>query len=465
MTTLLLRTMPSRSGAVTASSRRRDRPGFTDLQQIPVVPPIGLDTAFVLVSFEGPDRYSKAGGLGVRATGLSEGLASLGFDTHLFYVGDPDAPGSESRCQGRLHLHRWCQWLSKHHRAGVYDGEEAKREDLCRSLPPYLVDAVVGPRARSGRKVVVICEEWQTADLACQVGEELQRAGWGDRAVVWWNANNTYGFDWIDWPRLSRATTVLAVSRWMRHVLRARGVDARVVPNGVPRRLLTAPGRSIVGPPRRRATGREVYFKMARWSAEKGWPQVLDAVAAMKQRGRRPALIARCGGPDSATGLIGPEASARGLTIRELDRPEQLLDVGIANDAGSLADVTHLRFPVSEGLARYLYATADAVLANAAYEPFGLVGLEAMAAGGLVFTSGTGEDYAVDRHNAVVLQTLDPMEIVDRTGEVLVGPDRGLGLRTKARETAWRYEWLNLLRSHLLRPGVSGDLGPPPRLP
>ncbi|MDX2061302.1 MAG: glycosyltransferase [Gemmatimonadales bacterium] len=239
----------------------------------------------------------------------------------------------------------------------------------------------------------------------------------------------------------------------MRQVLRSRGVDARVVPNGVPRRLLVDL-RSVTGPSRRRRTGREVYFKMARWSAEKGWLQVLDAVAVMKQRGRRPALIARCGGPDSTTGTIGPEASARGLTVRELDRPAQIAELGLTNDAGSLADVTHLRFAVSEALARQLYATADAVLANAAYEPFGLVGLEAMAAGGLVFTSGTGEDYAVDRHNAAVLETLDPMEIVERSAEIFASPDRGLGLRTSALETATCYEWLNLLRAHLLRPEV-----------
>ena len=39
------------------------------------------------------------------------------------------------------------------------------------------------------------------------------------------------------------------------------------------------------------------------------------------------------------------------------------------------------------------------------------VGLEAMAAGGIVFTGGTGEDYAIPLHNAIVLETSDPKEI------------------------------------------------------
>lgn len=33
---------------------------------------------FILVSFEGPDRYSQADGLAVRVTGLAETLARLG---------------------------------------------------------------------------------------------------------------------------------------------------------------------------------------------------------------------------------------------------------------------------------------------------------------------------------------------------------------------------------------------------
>ena len=52
-------------------------------------------------------------------------------------------------------------------------------------------------------------------------------------------------------------------------------------------------------------------------------------------------------------------------------------------------------FGVNEGLARSFYVAADVVLANSVSEPFGLVGLEAMAAGGVVLTGGTGEDYAV----------------------------------------------------------------------
>ena len=61
---------------------------------------------FCLLSFEGPDRYSQAGGLGVRITHLAEMLATLGFETHLLFVGDPNLPGRERRLNDRLILHR-----------------------------------------------------------------------------------------------------------------------------------------------------------------------------------------------------------------------------------------------------------------------------------------------------------------------------------------------------------------------
>ena len=83
-------------------------------------------TVFVLLSFEGPDVYSRAGGLGVRVTGLSRTLARGGYLTYLYFCGDPDLPGEESQEGGRLQLRRWCQWISAGHRGGVYDGRKAR---------------------------------------------------------------------------------------------------------------------------------------------------------------------------------------------------------------------------------------------------------------------------------------------------------------------------------------------------
>src|SRR6202050_5959015 len=85
----------------------------------------------VMVSFEGPDQYSQAGGLGVRARELCRAFAGLGFRTTLGFVGDPDKPGAELE-QG-VQLDRWGEQISDRYRNGVYEGGLAKIRDLTES--------------------------------------------------------------------------------------------------------------------------------------------------------------------------------------------------------------------------------------------------------------------------------------------------------------------------------------------
>ncbi len=413
------------------------------------------DALFIVVSFEGPDPYSQAGGLGVRVSGLIHALADLHHETHLFFIGDPALPGEESTRDGRLVLHRWGQWISQNCPRGVYDGEEGKVADLTSSLPPYVVDRLIVPAIRAGRVPVVLFEEWQTAEAACRVSEALAGAGVRERVLLLWNANNPYGFERIDWRRLAANVSITTISRHMRSIIRACGVDATVIPNGIPGSSLAPVNRRAVSRVRAALTssaGAGFVFKMARWEREKGWAQTLDAIAHLRRSATSaqsaPILIARSGGPTGhAPGLLR-EAEARELRARAYDSEGQFLAAltdGLRRDA----DVVSLRFGVTPSLARTLYAAADGVLANSVSEPFGLVGLEAMAAGGLAFTGGTGEDYAVDGHNAVVLETLDPAELVWRWREITSSPELAGRLRRAARRTARSYEWGRVLRQLL----------------
>ncbi|MGH9887291.1 MAG: glycosyltransferase, partial [bacterium] len=194
-----------------------------------------MDSAvFVIVSFEGPDAYSQAGGLGVRITGLTRSLADLGFETHLFFIGDPALVPEERRCEDRLVLHRWAQWISLNCPSGVYDGEAAKVHDITHSLPPYLIDRVIRPALAAGRTPVLLFEEWQTAATVSGLAAELTAVGLRDRVLIAWNANHCYGFDRIDWNQLAAAAMITTVSRHMRSIVRSCGADARVIPNGIP---------------------------------------------------------------------------------------------------------------------------------------------------------------------------------------------------------------------------------------
>ena len=180
-----------------------------------------------MLSFEGPDEYSRAGGLATRVEGLAETLATLGFETHLWFIGDPEQPGHEIR--GSLYLHRWAQWLSRHHPGGVYDGELPKGTEYARTLPRHLMPRFLVPHFRRGGHAVILAEEWQTAEAVIELDRRLRRAGGRERVTMLWNANNLFGFDRIPWSELSGAATITTVSRMMRLRMEPTGVAALVV--------------------------------------------------------------------------------------------------------------------------------------------------------------------------------------------------------------------------------------------
>jgi hypothetical protein len=97
-----------------------------------------------------------------------------------------------------------------------------------------------------------------------------------------------------------------------------------------------------------------------------------------------------------------------------------------------------------------LFHSVAAVLANSQHEPFGLVGLETMAAGGVACIGYTGEDYAVPGHNALALETNDPQEFLDLFGTLRLNPIMERALRRAGRVTAQHYTWSQIMHRILL---------------
>lgn len=402
---------------------------------------------FHILSFEGPDAYARAGGLATRVEGLSEALAQLRFETHLWFVGDPDLPGHED--QGDLHLHRWAQWVSRHHPNGVYDGEEDKQREYAASLPPYLMREVLQPHLESGGGAVVIAEEWHTAAAVLHLAELLRRARIDDRVSLLWNANNTFGFERIAWEDLSRASRVTTVSRYMRQRMWARGVDPLVIPNGLAADAFDPPDSEALAELRARLRDRTVLTKMARWDADKRWLTAIEIVADTKARGWRPLLIAR-GGLEPYGEEVLAAARARGLRVaqrrNEPELPGLLAGLSDVRDI----DVVSLESSVAPSGRRVLFRGSAAVLANSAHEPFGLVGLETMAASGVACTGGTGEEYAFPSHNALVLETGRPDEFATLFERLRASPAEARALRRAARATAQGYSWPRIVDGVLL---------------
>jgi len=403
---------------------------------------------FHVLSFEGPDPYARVGGLATRVEGLTETLATLGLETHLWFVGDPDEPGHESR--GLLHLHRWTQWVSRFHQRGVYDGEWGKCSEFSRTLPPYLMKRYLRPYLSQGGHAVVMAEEWQTVDSVLHLDWLLRDHGVRDRVSILWNANNTYGFEKIDWGRLSRVAVITTVSRYMKHQMWKEGIDPLVIPNGLAADAFDPPDRPAVRELRRRFRGRTLLAKMARWDRDKRWLEAVEIVVEMKRREWRPLLIARGGSEPHGDEVLG---AARAKGLRVIERTWKTAGVpGLLEALRDIdgADIVNVRSYVDPECRRTLFRGMDTVLANSGHEPFGLVGLETMAAGGIACTGCSGEDYAVAGQNALVLETGDPREFLALFQRLRSNPKEATALRRSGRSTARRYAWPEVTQRVLL---------------
>lgn len=405
---------------------------------------------FVILSFEGPDPYSHAGGLGTRVTELSKSLSDLGFQTHLFFVGDPARPGYESSEDGKLHIHRWCQWISQYHPDGVYDGEEGKLYDWNNSLPFWLEANLLEPEVAAGNTVVIMGEEWQMERTIIALNDVVLRRGWQRQVHLLWNANNTFSFHRVDWERLKEAASITTVSRYMKHVMWGVGVDPWVVPNGIPERW-TQPtngteslGLSLL------IGGRLTLAKVARWDPDKRWDMAVDAVAEMKRLGHQPLFLARGGlGPHGDD--VMDRAARKGLQVALIEQAGptvKTLTTAIRPELA--ADMIVVKSYLSEAQRQVLFHTASAVLANSGIEPFGLVGLETMAVGGVAFVGSTGEDYVTPGFDAVSLQSNNPQEIVYHSIYLHSTQDTAHQLRQAARNSAVRYTWPSIIQRSLL---------------
>ena len=408
-----------------------------------------LTPAFVLLSFEGPDRYSHAGGLGSRVSGLAAALAHEGYETHLFYIGAPESPGYEVSCDGNLHLHRWCQWISLYHRGGVYDGEEGKIYDWNTSLPSWIEEHLLPRLVHTHRPVVVIGEEWHTSWSIVRLSRGVQERGWRDRVRLYWNANNSFGFDRVPWRELDAAATITTVSRFMKHEMWRCGVDPHVIPNGIANHWLEPWDRNVVQALRRSTAGRLVLTKVARWDPDKRWLMAVDAVGELKTRGLRPLLIARGGIEEHGRDVVA-RARMVGLATTSITCPDSTpAALWRAIATAQPSDVIFVESALSRPQLQCLYRASDGVLANSGIEPFGLVGLEAMACGGVSFLGATGEDYATPGHDAISLQTSRPRELVGHLLYLREHPSYATHLRHQARRTATRFTWDRVIRAHI----------------
>lgn len=413
------------------------------------------NVVFVMLSFEGPDPYSQAGGLGTRVHNLCETLGEMGFETHLFFIGDPELPPVETLAGGKYIMHRWCQWISEQHPNGAYDGEDGKVNDYRDSVPRYILDSIAPDAAAQDKTIVVMAEEWQAAEALCNTSDLLHHYGLRDNAVLLWNANNTMSFERIDFQRLTFCSTITAVSKFMKQIMAGYGMNAIVIPNGIPERMLKPHNKDYV---KKTKAALSMHMsdlrvlKIGRFDPAKRWMMAVEALGRLKANGVKTTFLMR-GGMESHGADVLERAAQLGLSVSDVfsdtKRPTVEESIELIGNAPK-SDILHLRFFLPEEFVRLLYHTCDCVLANSGFEPFGLVGLEVMASGGIAFTGATGEDYVNPFVNAITVETNDPNEIVSYLSYLNRNPDAISQMKRAAYKTASEFTWSTVI-SNLLR--------------
>jgi glycosyltransferase involved in cell wall biosynthesis len=267
---------------------------------------------------------------------------------------------------------------------------------------------------------------------------------------MFWNANNTFSFERIAWDRLATAAVITTVSRYMKHLMWAYGVDPLVIPNGLTADALVPPDHEAVAALRARLRHRTVLSKVARWDPDKRWLMAIQTVRVLKDQGWQPLLVARGGMEAHGTEVLAAAAAA-GLRVVERTSPTPGVR-GLLQAVEGIhgADMVRLRSALDPESCRVLFRGSAAVLANSGREPFGLVGLETMAAGGVACTGCTGEDYVVPGQNALVLETTDPWEFVSLFRQLHANPTQERALRRAGQATARRYAWAHIVQRILL---------------
>lgn len=129
------------------------------------------------------------------------------------------------------------------------------------------------------------------------------------------------------------------------------------------------------------------------------------------------------------------------LLPREHDKERLAQDV--CNIIADIPDVGMVWMSLIDG-PNSLVSVSDAV------SDFRLVGLEAMAAGGIAYTGSTGEEYARSMENVVVLEAADADEIASYARYLNERPDKQRQIRQKAHTTAESFTWENIIQKKLL---------------
>lgn len=231
----------------------------------------------------------------------------------------------------------------------------------------------------------------------------------------------------VEWWLTYEAWRVVVCSQAMRQEVRGLfGLSddkMTVIPNGID---LPVSHKDAGMPPRNRfaAPGEKLLFHIGRLVPEKGAGILLEAMPLLM---RRHAVRLVIGG----VGNFGEELKRRAVAL-------------------GIADRVHFAGWVDDMTAQALYRYADVAVVPSTYEPFGIVALEAMAAGAPLVASDVGGLADIVRHGDNGLKAVPGLStsLAEQIDRLLT--DRALARRMALearREVEARYSWSSVARA------------------
>lgn len=230
----------------------------------------------------------------------------------------------------------------------------------------------------------------------------------------------------VEWWLTYEAWRVIVCSQAMhREVRNLFGLSAdkvAVIPNGIH----LGEERGAGGPPREAfaAPGERLLFHIGRLVPEKGAGVLLESIPLLLRR--HPVRVVIAG-----VGPYGEELRQKAVKLGVADRVKF---VGWVDD------------PTAAALYRY----ADVAVAPSTYEPFGIVALEAMAAGAPLVVSDTGGLAEIVRHgeNGLKARPGSAISLTEQIDRLLMDRPLARRLALAARhEAEERYSWSGVARA------------------
>ncbi|MCX7925464.1 MAG: glycosyltransferase family 4 protein [Fimbriimonadales bacterium] len=380
-----------------------------------------------MVSWEYPPRI--VGGIARHVQELSEALAAQGVEVHVITATHPDAP--DEATENGVYLHRTGVPPAAHgdFLAGVYAMNaafEARADALLQEL-------LHGKPARAQREPILLhAHDWLALPAAKSLKHRyklpliatIHATEYGRHGGIHSDLSRTINH--IEWELSYEAWRVIVCSDFMRgeviHALNTPYDKIKVIPNGIRAekfRFEFPEAERAVFRARFAEPDQPLIFFVGRMVREKGVQILLQALPLVLSEFPRARLV-----------IVGGGYRAH---LEEFVRFCHLESA--VHFTGFIPDADLLR----------LYRVVDVAVYPSLYEPFGIVALEAMAAGAPVVVSDAGGLKEVVRHEETGILTWagNPESLAWGILRVLQDPDAARrraqnALKAVQREFNWR---------------------------